>query len=229
MTRYFRTSRNRCLFTGRAGLFFVHVDIGLMPPPSVSRRGNSSGSLAIASECSERFRGTIRNVSNPTGESSNPIRESRNPTGESRNPKCNPVGELCITCQGQCRTHLWRRHWQTFSRCLVQMRVTLATGYMSGMVDHLSQCHKIRRWEFVDMGELLPEFSQRDNETAAKRPWMAKKPRQVTDIFSWMQCFTTYVSVLGPAYPEAVPELMAYAATIIRVSQEFFRPGLAAL
>ena len=100
---------------------------------------------------------------------------------------------------------------------------------MSGMVDHLSQCHKIRRWEFVDMGELLPEFSQRDNETAAKRPWMAKKPRQVTDIFSWMQCFTTYVSVLGPAYPEAVPELMAYAATIIRVSQEFFRPGLAAL
>lgn len=39
--------------------------------------------------------------------------------------------------------------------------------------------------------------------------------------FSWMQCFTTYVSVLGPAYPEAVPELMVYAATIIRVSQDF--------
>ena len=80
---------------------------------------------------------------------------------------------------------------------------------------------KIRRWEFVDMGELLPEFSQRDDEAAAKRSWTAKKPRQVTDIFSWMQCFTTYVSVLGPAYPEAVPELMAYAATIIRVSQDF--------
>ena len=99
MTRYFRTSRNRCLFTGRAGLFFVHVDIGLMPPPSVSRRGNSSGSLAIASECSERFRGTIRNVSNPTGESSNPIRESRNPTGETGNPigeSGNPIGESGI-------------------------------------------------------------------------------------------------------------------------------------
>jgi hypothetical protein len=42
-----------------------------------------------------------------------------------------------------------------------------------------------------------------------------KKPRQVTDIFSWMQYFTAYVSVLGPAYPEAIPELMAYATTII--------------
>ncbi|MCG8625874.1 MAG: hypothetical protein MJE68_28240, partial [Proteobacteria bacterium] len=62
---------------------------------------------------------------------------------------------------------------------------------------------------------VLPEFSQSEDEATAKRPWMSKTPRQVTDIFTWMQCFTTYVSVLGPAYPEAIPELMAYAATII--------------
>ena len=69
------------------------------------------------------------------------------------------------------------------------------------------------------MGELLPKFSQSEDKATTK--WMSKKPRQVTDIFTWMQCFTTYVSVLGPAYPEAIPELMAYAATIIRVSQDF--------
>lgn len=65
------------------------------------------------------------------------------------------------------------------------------------------------------MGELLL------NEAAAKEPWVTKKVQQLTDIFSWMQYFMMYVSILGPGYPEAIPELMAYAATIIRVSQDF--------
>ena len=81
---------------------------------------------------------------------------------------------------------------------------------------------KIRRWEFVDMGELLPEFwsPNRDDDTAQKKP-PPQRTRKVTDIFTWVQCFGTYVSVLAPSYPEAIPELMAYMSTIVRVSQDF--------
>ena len=39
--------------------------------------------------------------------------------------------------------------------------------------------------------------------------------------FTWVQCFSTYVSVLAPAHPETIPELMAYMSTIVRVSQDF--------
>ena len=48
-----------------------------------------------------------------------------------------------------------------------------------------------------------------------------KKPRCVTDIFSWLQCFGTYVSVLGPVYPSAIPEMMAYMNLIVRCSQDY--------
>ena len=82
---------------------------------------------------------------------------------------------------------------------------------------------KIRRWEFVDMGELLPEFwcSYRDDEGAVKRPSSSRRTRKVTEIFTWVQCFNTYVSVLAPAHPETIPELMAYMSTIVRTSQDF--------
>ena len=81
---------------------------------------------------------------------------------------------------------------------------------------------KIRRWEFVDMGELLPEFwSLPKDEDSAKSAAPARRSRKVTDIFSWLQCYATYASVLGPQFPEAIPELLAYMASIIRVSQDY--------
>ena len=40
------------------------------------------------------------------------------------------------------------------------------------------------------------------------------------DIFSWMQCFTTYESVLGPACPKVAPELMALKGFIYIVNEK---------
>ena len=54
-----------------------------------------------------------------------------------------------------------------------------------------------------------------------KRPSSSRRTRKVTDIFTWVQCFNTYVSVLAPAHPETIPELMAYMSTIVRTSQDF--------
>ena len=79
---------------------------------------------------------------------------------------------------------------------------------------------KIRRGAFVDMGELLPEFWAVSREEDSNMKTDARS-RKVTDIFTWLQCYGTYVSVLAPLYPEHVPELMAYMTTIIRASQDY--------
>ena len=47
------------------------------------------------------------------------------------------------------------------------------------------------------------------------------RPRQVTDIFVWIQSYSSYVSVLASQFGEAVLELMAYMVTITRVSKDY--------
>ena len=81
---------------------------------------------------------------------------------------------------------------------------------------------KIRKGEFIEMGELLPEFwSPRGDDNESSRENKSRKSRKVTDIFTWLQCFGAYVSVRAPPAPHLIPELMAYMATIVRVSQDF--------
>ena len=82
---------------------------------------------------------------------------------------------------------------------------------------------KIRRGEFVDMGELLSEFwsTPKEDDTDSKRETKARRSRKVTDIYTWVQCFATYVATRAPQAPQLIPELMAYLATIVRVSQDY--------
>ena len=79
---------------------------------------------------------------------------------------------------------------------------------------------RICQGEYVDMGELLPEFwSGQKDETM--REARSRRTRKVADIFTWLQSFGSYMVVRASGVPELVPELMAYQATIIRVSQDF--------
>lgn len=82
---------------------------------------------------------------------------------------------------------------------------------------------RIKRWEFVEMHELLPELlaSQKAEDGGEKRPNTVKGRRRVKDIAVWLQCFAVWVSVVSRSFPEVVPELMAYMASIIRASQEY--------
>ena len=79
---------------------------------------------------------------------------------------------------------------------------------------------KIRNGEYVDMGELLPEFWSGSKDEEGKEG-KARRGRKVTEVFTWLQCFGSYVAVRGTHAPDLVPELMAYMATIVRVSQDY--------
>lgn len=80
---------------------------------------------------------------------------------------------------------------------------------------------KIKKGEFVEMGELLPEFWSPREDGDSGREAKARRSRKVTDIFTWLQCFGVFVSVRAPSAPHLIPELMAYMSTIVRVSQDF--------
>ena len=79
---------------------------------------------------------------------------------------------------------------------------------------------RIHRLDFVEMGELLPEFWVESNREVDpdRRP---RRSRKVTDIFTWLQCFGSFTAVLATHNPGMIPELMAYMGTIVRVSQDF--------
>ncbi len=79
---------------------------------------------------------------------------------------------------------------------------------------------RIRRGEFVDMGELLPEFWSTPKEEGAKEA-KSRRARKVDDIFIWLQSFASYVVVRGAAAPELIAELMTYQSTIVRLSRDF--------
>ena len=84
---------------------------------------------------------------------------------------------------------------------------------------------KIRRGEFVEMGELLPEFNvgSREEDGTSRADARPRRSRSVTNILTWLQCYGTYVSVPAPSQPELIPQLMSYMALIIRVSQDYPR------
>ena len=77
---------------------------------------------------------------------------------------------------------------------------------------------KIRKGEFVEMGELLPEFwsSHREEDTEGKHEAKVRRSRKVTDISTWLQCFGSYVSVRDQYTPSLILELMAYMAAIVQ-------------
>ena len=74
--------------------------------------------------------------------------------------------------------------------------------------------NNVLQWKFIDMAELLPEYwPLAKGEDDPKRATY-KRPKQVTEFHTWLQCFGTYCAVLGKQYPAAVPELMSYLLTI---------------
>ena len=104
------------------------------------------------------------------------------------------------------------------SHSLNQPKATAAGVYVGAGLTPVSSklAERIRQWEFIDMSELLPEIQLFGEEGKA-----STRKNTVVDILTWVQCFGTYVAVLGPCFPECVPELMAYMQEIVKASQSY--------
>jgi len=92
--------------------------------------------------------------------------------------------------------------------------------------DKLAQ--KIIRLEFVEMRELMPEMWMGEEEETSRNilTWPRRKVGPVTDILQWLSCSAAMVAVLSRAYPQMVPEFMAYQATIIKCCRDFEGLGM---
>ena len=56
------------------------------------------------------------------------------------------------------------------------------------------------------MSEMLPEFwTQSRSDESESKPTTARRRWQVTEIFTWIQCFCMYVGALGGKHPESMP------------------------
>ena len=73
------------------------------------------------------------------------------------------------------------------------------------------------------MRELLPERLGATNTGTDDDGFKAPKPkpRPVTTILEWAQCFGIYVAILSRTQPERVPDLLAYQALIIQAQVEY--------
>ena len=76
------------------------------------------------------------------------------------------------------------------------------------------------RPEFIDKVDLLSEVRLGDRKGESEKV-LQKRPHCITDIWSWLHCFGTYVLELGLFYLQAVTDLMTYISLIIRCSQDY--------
>jgi hypothetical protein len=82
---------------------------------------------------------------------------------------------------------------------------------------------EIIKFEFVEMYELLPETWWRDEDEDGKglAGLHRKKSAPVTNILRWVQYLAAMVGTLARAYPQMVPDMMAYQATFVRCYHNF--------
>ena len=86
------------------------------------------------------------------------------------------------------------------------------------------QVERIRKWEFLEMYDLLPELltDQKGGEGGVRQTSRARGWKRVQEEISiWLQRFAVFVGVVAKSAPDAVPGLMAYMVSVIRESQEY--------
>ena len=93
---------------------------------------------------------------------------------------------------------------------------------------------KLMRWEFVDLGEFRPRTSldrgAQDTETEKLvvlpgfEVAQAKK-RPITNIITWVQCFSKYTAAVAQKYPECTPGFMSHMLVVLKAFGEVEEPG----
>ena len=90
----------------------------------------------------------------------------------------------------------------------------------------------IKKGEFVDLVTLLPKTPSWDEESYTEvsekviisQPGKSvPKKRTIKDIETSMEAYLTFAAVKGKKFPDRIPDLLAYAATIVKASRDYGR------
>jgi hypothetical protein len=93
---------------------------------------------------------------------------------------------------------------------------------------------QILAYKFVEMSELIlenrespatevPSFVIEGSAIVPTTTASSRKRNEVSDILTWVECFTSYITVITAFRPDRSRDLLAYMALIIRIAKQF--PG----
>ena len=82
---------------------------------------------------------------------------------------------------------------------------------------------KILDLEYNDMAELLPDYwdMEEDGTSCCSHSHHSQCKRPITNILTWLECYSSLVSVLATRYPNNMGHFMAYQKTIIKAHRSF--------
>lgn len=81
---------------------------------------------------------------------------------------------------------------------------------------------RIQSGEFIDLAELLPDhLTEPASGTSNSSNGKGEKRRHISTILEWIQCFTTYMSVVIASQPERSQDLLDYQSLIIEAKMQY--------
>ena len=83
---------------------------------------------------------------------------------------------------------------------------------------------RIQSGEFIELAELLPDHMMEPTSSAIGSG-KGEKRRHISTILEWLQCFTTYMSVVIASQPERSQDLLGYQSLIIEAKMQYEGSG----
>ena len=82
-----------------------------------------------------------------------------------------------------------------------------------------------RAWngDYIDMADLLPQAlsAALRNPDSQQSKDSKKRAQKVTSIMSWIECFTTYISLIAMKHPDRVSNLLGYMNLIVHAARQY--------
>ena len=85
--------------------------------------------------------------------------------------------------------------------------------------------NRMMKWEFIDMGELRlrtaveKSMLEPDTQKVVVFPGFEvaqAKQKSITDIITWVHCYSRYTAAMATKYPDCTPGLMSHLLTVLR-------------
>ena len=86
--------------------------------------------------------------------------------------------------------------------------------------------------KFIELSELLPEnlespqcesssFTIEGGAIVPITKVLSKRKQEISDILTWVECFTSYITVISASFPSRARDLLSYMALIIRMAKRY--------